>query len=75
MVQRSKTHKFLTALSVCLSAFTGRFALGTVIGPDMQNFNAAPDGLDFVTVQSSETLGTGYWNFGLFVNQAVPCRR
>jgi hypothetical protein len=25
----------------------------------MQIFNAAPDGLDFVTVQSSETLGTG----------------
>jgi hypothetical protein len=75
MVWRSKTQKFLTALSVCLSAFTGRFALWTVVGPDMQIFNAAPDGLDFVTVQSSETLGTRYWNFGLFVNQAVPCKR
>jgi outer membrane protein OmpA-like peptidoglycan-associated protein len=44
--------------------------MGNVVGPDMQNFNATPDGLDFVTVQSSETLRRGYWNLGLFVNQA-----
>ncbi len=51
-------------------AGTERFAFANAIGPDMQNFNATPDGLDFVTVQSSETLGVGYWNFGLFVNYA-----
>ena len=36
----------------------------------MQNFNGTPDGLDFVTVQSSESLKVGVWNFGLFLNQA-----
>jgi outer membrane protein OmpA-like peptidoglycan-associated protein len=60
----------LPALCVCLTAGTGRFAFANAVGPDMQNFNATPDGLDFVTVQSSETLKSGYWNFGLFVNQA-----
>ncbi len=60
--------------TLCISIallHTGRFALGNVAGPDMQNFNATPDGLDFVTVQSSETLKPGFWNFGLFVNQAT----
>lgn len=54
-----------------LGLMAGRFALANVVGPDMQNFNATPDGLDFVTVQSSESLKKGFWNFGLFVNQAT----
>ena len=70
MLIRCNLNRQVLALSVCLLASTERFALGNVVGPDMQNFNATPDGLDFVTVQSSETLRAGYWNLGLFVNQA-----
>jgi outer membrane protein OmpA-like peptidoglycan-associated protein len=42
-----------------------------VVGTDAQNFNAITSGVDFVTVQSSETLTPGVFNFGLFVNYAV----
>ncbi|MEO0335631.1 MAG: OmpA family protein [Pseudomonadota bacterium] len=42
-----------------------------VVGADTQNFNPTPDGLDFVTVQSSETLKPGIFNLGIFVNYAV----
>ncbi|TWW12787.1 hypothetical protein E3A20_00220 [Planctomyces bekefii] len=42
-----------------------------VVGSDTQNFNPITSGLDFVTVQSSETLEPGYVNFGIFVNQAI----
>ncbi len=41
-----------------------------VIGVDTQNFNPTHGALDFVTVQSSETLDSGILNFGLFVNYA-----
>jgi len=44
--------------------------LGNVIGVDAQNFNATTNGLDFVTVQSSETLEPCILNLGLFVNHA-----
>ncbi len=46
-------------------------AFGNVVGADTQNFNPTPDGLDFVTVQSSETLEPGIFNFGFFLNYAV----
>jgi len=42
-----------------------------VVGVDSQNFNAITSGLDFVTVQSSETLDPGMFNLGLFANHAV----
>ncbi len=42
-----------------------------VVGADAQNFNPTSNGLDFVTVQSSETLKPGIFNLGLFVNHAV----
>lgn len=45
--------------------------LANITGSDLQNFNATTNGLDFVTVQSSETLGPGIFNFGLFANYAV----
>jgi len=48
-----------------------RSAHGNVVGTDMQNFNATTSGLDFVTVQSSETLKPGIINLGLFLNYAV----
>ena len=43
-------------------------ALANVVGSDAQNFNPTTSGLDFVTVQSSETLAPGIFNLGLFVN-------
>lgn len=47
---------------------TNSFA--NIVGADTQSFNPTTNGLDFVTVQSSETLRPGYFNFGLFLNQA-----
>jgi outer membrane protein OmpA-like peptidoglycan-associated protein len=46
-------------------------AMANVIGTETQNFNPTYNGLDFVTVQSSETLKPGILNFGLFWNYAV----
>lgn len=46
-------------------------ASGNVVGNDIQNFNTTTDGLDFVTVQSSETLTPGVFNLGLMYNHAV----
>ena len=43
-------------------------AHANVVGTDIQNFNPTTSGLDFVTVQSSETLEPGFINFGLFLN-------
>ena len=45
-------------------------ARANVVGTDFQNFNPTSNGLDFVTVQSSETLETGVINLGLFTNFA-----
>lgn len=46
-------------------------AQANVVGVDTQNFNPTTNGLDFVTVQSSETLEPGIVNFGLFFNYAI----
>lgn len=46
-------------------------ASANVVGSDLQNFNPVPDGLDFVTVQSSRTLKSGVVNFGAFANYAA----
>ena len=46
-------------------------ARANVVGADVQNFNPTPDGLDFVTVQSSETLKPGVVNLGFFLNLGV----
>ncbi len=42
-----------------------------VVGVDAQNFNPTSNGLDFVTVQSSETLEPGIINLGLFFNYSI----
>lgn len=42
-----------------------------VVGADTQNFNPTTNGLDFVTVHSSETLQPGIFNLGLFLNYAI----
>jgi outer membrane protein OmpA-like peptidoglycan-associated protein len=57
----------LVASIALLSAAT---ALANVVGTDAQNFNPTTDGLDFVTVQSSETLIPGVVNIGLYLNEA-----
>lgn len=46
------------------------FAFANVVGTDAQNFNPTTDGLDFVTVHSSETLEPGIFNMGAYVNEA-----
>jgi outer membrane protein OmpA-like peptidoglycan-associated protein len=46
-------------------------AQANITGSDLQNFNATTNGLDFVTVQSSETLAPGVLNFGFFTNYAI----
>src|SRR5580698_8410041 len=58
--------RFLILVLVCASV-----AQANVVGTDTQNFNTTTDGLDFVTVQSSETLKPGIFNLGLFFNYAV----
>ncbi|MCB0411818.1 MAG: hypothetical protein KDD22_04790, partial [Bdellovibrionales bacterium] len=40
------------------------------IGSDAQNFAPTPDGIDFITVHSSETLEVGIFNLGFFLNYA-----
>lgn len=46
-------------------------ANANVVGNGHQNFNTIPNGLDFVTVHSSETLKPGIINVGFFLNYAV----
>lgn len=62
-------------LKVCAAVvsvlFSTQYALANVIGSDAQNFNPTTNGLDFVTVQSSETLEPGILNLGLFFNYAL----
>jgi outer membrane protein OmpA-like peptidoglycan-associated protein len=62
-----KASKILVLTSI-LGASEG---LANVTGSDLQNFNATTNGLDFITVQSSETLAPGVFNLGLFANYAV----
>ena len=59
-----------TALGLALLA-SPALAQANVVGSDAQNFNSITNGLDFVTVHSSETLKPGILNFGLFLNYAV----
>jgi outer membrane protein OmpA-like peptidoglycan-associated protein len=59
------------AAATAAAAILAPTAHANVIGTGAQNFNPTPDGLDFVTVQSSETLKPGIVNFGFFLNYAV----
>ena len=70
LARRPQSVKTLLALSISLTP-VATTALANVVGTDMQNFNPTTSGLDFVTVQSSETLEPGFINFGLFFNYAV----
>jgi outer membrane protein OmpA-like peptidoglycan-associated protein len=57
--------------SVLCLLITSLPALANVVGVDTQNFNPTTNGLDFVTVQSSETLEPGILNVGFFLNYAI----
>lgn len=58
------------AVLIGLTAFT-HFANANICGTDYQNFNPTTNGLDFVTVHSSETLNPCIVNTGLFFNYAA----
>lgn len=58
-------------LAIVLVLWSAVPAFANVVGADTQNFNPITDGLDFVTVHSSETLEPGLVNFGFFLNFAV----
>lgn len=64
---KMKIAKLGVASFFCISAS----ALGNVISQDTSNFNPTTNGIDFLTVQSSETLQPWYYNLGLFFNHAV----
>src|SRR3954469_17475024 len=61
-----------SSLALSLGTFlVTQSALANVVGSGTQNFNTITSGLDFVTVQSSQTLRPGLINIGLFVNDAI----
>lgn len=64
---------FLIPFATFLATLVANLQLShaNVVGADAQNFNPTTNGLDFVTVQSSETLDPGVFNIGLFFNHAV----
>jgi outer membrane protein OmpA-like peptidoglycan-associated protein len=70
-----RTHGLKHGLHVAMSLMLGfvlvfapSLAPANVIGSDTQNFNTIPSGIDFVTVESSETLKPGLLNLGFFLN-------
>lgn len=54
-----------------MSVFICSNTHANVVGIATQNFNPTSNGLDFVTVQSSQTLEPGILNLGLFFNYAI----
>jgi outer membrane protein OmpA-like peptidoglycan-associated protein len=67
--------KSITSLKIAISStilvFFSLSAQANICGTDFQNFNPTTNGLDFVTVHSSETLKPCILNFGLFFNYAA----
>lgn len=61
----------LLAAMILSQILESQKAHANVVGSDAQNFNPSTSGLDFITVQSSETLKPGIVNLGLFLNYAV----
>jgi outer membrane protein OmpA-like peptidoglycan-associated protein len=45
--------------------------IANVVGTDLQNFNTTTNGIDFITVEASESLEVGILNFGFAMNYAV----
>ncbi len=67
----NKTRSLFETLTFIIIIFFNIFSYGNVIGVDTQNFSPTTSGLDFVTVQSSETLMPGVFNLGIFFNYAA----
>lgn len=69
-----RRHQNLFLIFFCIVAGITVMALtqarANVVGSDIQNFNPTTSGIDFVTVQSSETLEPGILNVGFFLNHA-----
>jgi outer membrane protein OmpA-like peptidoglycan-associated protein len=63
-----QTRSWLLSVAVMLVSSA---ASANIVGVDTQNFNPTTDGLDFVTVQSSDTLQPGILNTGVFFNFAT----
>lgn len=63
--------KFVLLIWLAPLLLLHNFSSANVVGADTQNFNPTTNGLDFVTVHSSETLKPGVFNFGFFLNYAV----
>ena len=57
-------------ISLILFSTLQESAFANVVSVDTQNFNPTSSGIDFVTVESSETLDPGILNMGLFLNVA-----
>lgn len=68
---KEKIFATISLITLELSGVLTPVSLANVVGADMQNFNPTTSGLDFVTVESAETLEPGFLNFGLFMNYAV----
>ena len=65
-------HKFLLFQWISLVLFLlSNIALANAVGTDFHNFNPTSNGIDFVTVQSSEPIAPGVLNLGAFLNYAV----
>ncbi|MBQ48161.1 MAG: hypothetical protein CMP10_12050, partial [Zetaproteobacteria bacterium] len=62
---------FLICAAILGSGLGLKPLYANIIGTDVQNFNPITSGIDFITVQSSETLTPGIVNLGLFSNYAV----
>ncbi len=57
----------ISAINLTIAALP---AHANFVGNDTQNFNPTTSGLDFVTVESSETLNPGIVHSGLYFNRA-----
>lgn len=60
----------IRVLTLVIAFLTASDARANFIGNDTSNFNPVPGGIDFVTVHSSETLASGIFNSGFFLNYA-----
>ena len=64
--------KVIVLISLCYPLVNSADdAYANVVGSDFQTFNPTTNGVDFVTVQSAQTLRPGILNLGLFANYAV----
>lgn len=71
MRHSAKLHLLTSCFLSGLLLIPSTYLQANVVGADTQNFNPTTNGLDFVTVQSSETLEPGIFNLGLFLNFAT----